>query len=407
MMMEDRFEAPEKFATASDQLHELVAGLVGSSDFGDGEYRRGLKVLLQSMDYDPHFTPWGRKLAWGQLICALSGRAHAARAMAQLPGFDRLPVDRPVVITGIPRTGTTALHKLMAVDPQFQGLQEWLIAAPMPRPPRETWESNPHFQHAVAQLNARFAATPDLRAAHNMVADEVDESLGILCHSFVSNLWACCGYSAATYDAWWQCQSELSSYRYFRRTLQLVGSNDPGKRWLLKNPGDIANLDLLFAVFPDAMVIQTHRDPAKAIPSLCALLMQGFAIMEEGRHEARAHTLINREAAKWSKAVRDAERVREAHRHQIVDVIHGDFHRDPIGTVKRIYAFLGLTLSRDVEAAMAERVAAAPELSHGVHRYNVADFGVTEDEIREYFGPYLDRFDLRPRASIRTKETVS
>ncbi|TAL02250.1 MAG: sulfotransferase [Rhodospirillaceae bacterium] len=402
-MMEERFDPPAKFAAASDQLHDLVARQVGSSDFGDSDYLMGLRVLLQSMDYDPIYTERGRRLAWGTVISALSSRVHAVRAMAQVPDLDRQMISKPVVITGIPRTGTTALHKLMAVDPQFQGLQTWLIGAPMPRPPRETWESNPLFQQEVESLKLRFETTPDMRAAHNMAAEEVDECLGILCHSFVSNLWAC-NWSSASYDAWWQTQSELPAYRYLRRILQMIGSNEPEKRWLLKNPGHIANLDLLFAMFPDALVIQTHRDPAKAVPSLCALMMQFFGVMEgSSRHQLHAHIMGHRETGKWAKAVRDAEPVRQAHRGQILDVVHGDFHADPIGVIKRIYAFLALNLTPQVEAAMTQRIAAAPELSHGTHRYHVSDFGLTDEEIRESFGSYVDRFDLRPVKSVRAK----
>src|SRR3546814_11023491 len=104
----------------------------------------------------------------------------------------------------------------------------------------------------------------------------------VLRQSFVSNLWSC-GWSAATYDAWWQCQSEEAAYRHFYKCVQLIGMNDPDKRWLLKNPGHIEHLDMLFAIFPDAKVIQTHRDPAKAVPHLVPRLINLHGIMEEGR----------------------------------------------------------------------------------------------------------------------------
>jgi hypothetical protein len=394
--IEEEFAPPERFTDAFDQLHALAAQQAGSDDLGPSDYRPGLTVLLQSMDYDPRFTERGRRIAWGQLVNVLAARAHAFKAMKDNPGFDRHRIERPIVITGVPRTGTTALHKLMAVDPQFQGLQTWLTAAPMPRPPLETWDRNPQFLRTVERLRARYDATPDSRAAHLTVAEEVDECCLILWHSFVSNLWTS-GWSAATYDAWWQCQSELPAYRYLARTLKLIGSNEPDKRWLLKNPGHIANLDHLFAVFPDALVIQTHRDPAKAVPSLCALLMQRHEMMEEGRREERARIMLERETAKWAAAVRDAEPVRQAHSSQVLDVVHADFHRDPMGTVRRIYSFAGLDLSPAVEAAMAQRSADRPELAHGVHRYDVADFGMTEEDIRERFGDYVGRFDLAPR----------
>jgi hypothetical protein len=391
--LEDRFVPPERFADAADALHALVAEQTGAADFGDDDYLAGLQVLLLSMDHDPRFTEQGRRIAWGELYSALAARAHAVRSMKENPGFDRHPIASPVIITGIPRTGTTALHKLMAVDPQFQGLQSWLLTAPMPRPPRESWEGNALFRNAVERLEARFAADSGLRAAHNIVAEEVDECLGVLRQSFVSNIWNC-AWSAQNYDLWWQGQSELPAYRHLYRVLQLIGSNEPGKRWLLKNPGHIARLDMVFAVFPDARVIQTHRDPAKAVPSLCALLAPIHPMMEEGRADTQPRLLALRETEKWARAIRDAEPVRQAHPGQILDVVHGDFHRDPMGTIDRIYAFLGLDLSDQVAAAMAARNDAAPELSHGVHRYDIADFGMTEAGIRARFGDYVDRFGL-------------
>ncbi len=392
--MDDRYDPPATFATAIDQLHELVSHDVGTTDFGADDYLPGLKVLLQSMDYDPRFTERGRRYAWGTVVGVLKGRAHALKSMAENHGFDSRPISSPVVITGIPRTGTTALHKLMAVDPRFQGLQTWLLDSPMPRPPVESWASYPAFQKTAATLEARFKAAPVKRAAHNMAAEEVDECCLVLRQGFVSNLWAV-GWSAATYDAWWQCQSEAPAYRHYYRCMQLIGSNEQDKRWLLKNPGHIDNLDLLFATFPDARVIQIHRDPAKAVPSLCSLLMQLHPIVEEGRVEQRAHNMLAREVAKWANAVEKAEPVRQAHSGQVLDIIHSDFHRDPMAVMESIYRFISMNLTDDIRTAMQQRIADDPERQHGAHRYDVADFGLTEAQIRERFGDYLDRFDLK------------
>jgi hypothetical protein len=394
--MDESYAPPIRFSNALDQLHELVANEVGSADFGAPDYLPGLSVLLQSMDYDPHFTERGRRYAWGTVVNVLKGRAHAIKSMAENPGFDHNPITNPVVITGIPRTGTTALHKLMAVDPQFQGLQTWLLDSPMPRPPLETWSTYPAFQKTAAVLEARFKAAPAKRAAHNMVAEEVDECCLVLRQGFVSNLWTV-GWSAATYDAWWQCQSEADVYRHYYRCMQLIGSTEPDKQWLLKNPGHVDNLDLLFATFPAAKVIQTHRDPAKAVPSLCSLLMPLHSIVEEGRYEQRAHNMLAREVAKWSNAVRKAETVKRAHPGQVLDIIQGDLHRDPMAVIERIYGFIGATLTDEVRHNMQQRIIDDPERQHGAHRYNVADFGMSEDEIRERFGDYIERFDLAPQ----------
>jgi hypothetical protein len=394
---------PPRFADALDQLHDKVAKDTGTTDFGGTDYLPGLRVLLQSMDYDPHFTERGRAIAWGMVVDVLKGRAHAIKSMKDNPGFDRHAILSPVVITGIPRTGTTALHRLMAVDERFQGLQTWLLDSPMPRPPIETWESYPEFQKSAAIIEARYAAAPQKRAAHHIAAEEVHECCMILRQSFVSNLWSC-GWSAPTYDAWWQCQSEAAAYQHYYRCVQLIGCNEPEKRWLLKNPGHIENLDLLFAVFPDAKVIQTHRDPAKAVPSLCSLLMQLHPMMEgEERYQQRAHIMLAREVAKWAKAVQRADAVRPLHEGKVLDVVHGDFHRDPMGTLERIYAFIGMDIPDHTRVGLAQRIEEKPELAHGVHRYNIADFGLTEDEVRERFGDYFARFDLleKPKAGAR------
>jgi len=392
--MDDSYDPPEFFSTALDELHGLVAREIGTTDFGGIDYLPGLRVLLQSMDYDPHFSERGRRYAWGTVVGVLKGRAQAIKSMSENPGFDRQAISSPIVITGVPRTGTTALHRLMAVDERFQGLQTWLLDSPMPRPPMARWADFSSFHKTAATLEARYAAAPHKRAAHHMAAEEVDECCLVLRQGFVSNLWNC-GWSAATYDAWWQCQSEADAYRHYYRCMQLIGSNEPEKRWLLKNPGHIENLDLLFAVFPDAKVIQTHRDPAQAVPSLCALLMQLHSVMEEGRREQRAYNMLARELAKWASAVSKAQAVAERHPGQVLDLIHGDFHRNPMQVLERIYGFIGMEMTETARAGMVQRIAEKPELQHGVHRYDVADFGMSKEEIRERFSDYVERFDLR------------
>ena len=384
---------PRQFTQASQQLHDRVATDLGTDDFGPDDYMPGLEMVLVSLDYDPRLTEQGRRIAWNELYKALFARAHAMRAIKDRPGVENIQTRQPLIITGVPRTGTTALHKLLALDPQFQGLQTWLIGAPMPRPARDTWEAHPQFKKTVEELNRRYAAVPDRRAAHQMAAEEVDECCLVLRQGFVSNLWSCM-WSAATYDLWCQTQSERHCYGHLRRVMQLIGSNEPQKRWLLKNPGHISNLQLVFDHFPDAKVIQTHRDPANAIPSLCAMLIRNHDVVEEGRRELRARILGQREMEKWARAIREAEPVRQAHPGQVLDVIQGDFRRAPLRTIERIYSFAGITLAAAVREAMEQRIAQDPERQFGAHSYRIEDFGITATQVRERFGDYVARFNL-------------
>lgn len=391
--MDVSYAPPERFRDAIDRVHELVIDETGSDDFGPSGYLPGLKVLLQSMDYDPQFSEQGRGIAWGMVVDVLRGRNEAIKSMKDNPGFDVEAILSPVVITGVPRTGTTALHRLMAVDQRFHGLQSWLLDSPMPRPAMETWSKYPQFRKTTAQLDAQYALAPERRAAHHRVAEEVHECCMVLRQSFVSNLWSS-GWSAPTYDAWRQAQSEAGAYRHFYRCVQLIGSNDRDKRWLLKNPGHIENLDLLFAIFPDAKVIQTHRDPAKAVPSLVALLMQLHPMFEQGRADQRGPIMMRRETAKWANAVRKAEVVRQEHPGKVLDIIHADFHADPMGVLERIYAFIGMNIPDTLRPGFAKRIKEKPELSHGKHRYSITDYGMTEDEAREPFRDYIESYDL-------------
>jgi hypothetical protein len=386
--------APDNFEFAFDQLHAAVTAETDCRDFGPGDYHTGLRVLLQSMDYDPRFHDAGRALAWRGMIDCLSSRARAFAAMAANPGYRDVPLPAPIVITGVPRTGTTALHRLMAVDPRLQGLQTWLLNAPMPRPPRAEWDGIPAFQQTVASIMARVALAPERSAAHQSAAEGVEECCGILRQSFVSNIWNCMGWSSATYDAWWQQQSESHAYAYLRQCIQLIGMNDPGQRWLLKNPGHIEHLQEIFAIFPDAKVIQTHRDPAKAMPSMISLLGRLHPAYEEGRYAQRLRNMMRREAEKWANAAAKTERVKAAHPGQVLDIVHADFHADPMRVLEQVYAFVGMDIPDDLRQRFAERISAKPELAHGAHRYDIADYGMSEDEVRDVFGDYVARYGL-------------
>ena len=138
-------KAPDTFDRCEDYLHEVAARISGLTDFGS-DYLGGLRVLLASMDRDPLFTPAGRELAWDAVVMTMVSRAIAEENWKKFPEWRTHKISKPILITGLPRTGTTVLHKLMGVDPQFQGIENWLTASPMPRPPRETWAQDPGFQ---------------------------------------------------------------------------------------------------------------------------------------------------------------------------------------------------------------------------------------------------------------------
>ena len=382
------------FTEGEEQLHDVARQMTGLNDFGSDEYRVGLRLLLESMDRDLKPTAMGREFGAGTVVGTLAARLHAHEGWKRDPQCLQKPIVKPLVITGIPRTGTTALHKLLSMDPQFQGLEHWLADVPMPRPRREEWERNTHYRTVVANLDAFFRAAPEMRAAHEMTAHEVDECLEVLKHCFVSNRFAS-GWNVPSYDAWFQQQDERPAYRYFANTLRLIGAHDD-RVWLLKNPGHIAQLDALLEIFPDARVVQTHRDPGTALPSLCSVLKMSRVVLEGDAVDSRS--IGPRECRYWHEAAMLAIAVRQrSPSRQFFDVDHRRFHAEPMRIVHELYDYYGLTLSAEAEAAMRRWIAANPANRLGEHRYAAADFGLDPNEIRAVFREYMRHFDLHGR----------
>jgi Sulfotransferase family len=377
-----------RFEDLEVELHRAAVEATRLEDFGDPAYLIGLRVLLRAFDTDPQLTEIGRQFAYGTVLGTLTARLHTQHGWSQHRELLQQRIERPLVITGIPRTGTTALHKLLSMDPQFQGLERWLTETPMVRPPRESWETLPAFRAAVANLEAFFTAMPDMRKAHDMVADEPDECLEVLRQSFVSNRFSSSAY-LPSYDRWFFEQTEINSYRRYVDVLRLIGGAESGKRWLLKNPGHIAQIEALFEVLPDACVIQTHRDPVQAIPSLCSTLYMARRMFEADA--TRAEIIGARECRYWREALSRTDQARCSRAKQFFDVDHRDFVADPMQTVKDIYNYFSLELSAVAQERMQVWIAARPTSKHGEHRYRLEDFGITASQVRDEFADYRHR----------------
>lgn len=385
---------PDKSVDCEDLLHEMASTAAGGlNDFGDKDYLVGLREYLRAVDKDIKFGPGGREMVFGNIVGALIARLFSEQGWKQHPECLGNTIRKPLVITGVPRTGTTALHKLLSLDPQFQGLENWLTGAPQPRPPRNTWEGNPSYQATVANLKAFFdAAPPAFRIAHEMVADEVDECLEVLKQSFCSNRWGST-HGAHSYDKWWMAQDETPSYRRYAKVVKLIGANDPDRRWLLKNPGHIWQIGALLDVFPDACIIQTHRTPVKAIPSLASVMVMSVGLAQGPNVDPVK--LGRRDADYWALCAKRMMKARETiPSGQILDVDHREFRARPMETVQRIYRHFGLALTPETEAAMKRWIENDPIGSKGTHEYTLEQFGLTEKGLREQYAEYIQRFNL-------------
>ncbi len=255
-----------------DDLHASATKACGLDDFGsdDDNYREALGVLLESYRRDADLTEFGSKMCRFFVRNALVARLVSEAAWKQYPQHADVTIERPIFVTGLPRTGTTVIHRLLTADPAHQGLELWLAEFPQPRPPRETWSDNPVFAQLDAQFTKAHEEDPDYTGLHYMTADEVEECWQLLRQSLHSVSYETLAH-LPTYSQWLARQDWTKSYQRHRKNLQLIGLNDAEKRWVLKNPSHLFALDALFKTYPDALVVQCHRPVETIMASMCSL----------------------------------------------------------------------------------------------------------------------------------------
>lgn len=386
---------PTGFAESEDALHEEAARIVGDDDFGDPSYLEGLRVLLDAYDAEARFNDYGRAAARQTVRDVLVQRLRCERQWREHPEVLRGEIRRPLVICGLVRTGSTALHYLMGQDPDLQVLQYWLAGNPQPRPPRGEWATHPDFARARAEIDAMYAADPSLKAIHFMMPDGPEECRHLLMQEFTDDSFEANGH-VPSYSAWYQQADMLRTYERHRDLLRLIGSTDGQHTWLLKYPVHMRFLRTFLEVYPDACVVQTHRDPLAVMPSYVSLIA-GFRALHEERIDRP--DIARRQLELWAAGADDAiDLRRKRDSAQFYDLHFADFMADPIGAVRRIYAHFGRTLSDAGEQALAAWQAANPQHKHGRHEYPTApeDVGLTREQILDRFAEYMEYFGMQP-----------
>ena len=366
-----------------EDLHEAASRATGLDDFGGDEYHEGLRILLDDYAHEAGLTRVGNYMQRSFVRGALIARLLSQMGFEQHPAYVDVPVERPIFVTGLPRTGTTALHRLLTADPAHQGPELWLMDFPQPRPPRHTWESDPVFSGIQAAYAEHHVENPEFMGIHYMDAGSVEECWRLLRQSGKSIGYESLAY-VPSYSAWLAKQDWTDAYERHKANLQLIGLNDQDRRWVLKNPSHLVALDALMRVYPDALVVQTHRDPRVAIASACSLSAEatrGWSTVFEGAVIGR--TQLDMLASASARFAEERARHDPA---QFVDVEYDDFVADPVGTVRGIYEAFDLPWT----SVVSQRVRALDEESRRggrqpSHRYSLSDYGLTEDEVLSRF----------------------
>lgn len=356
----------------------------GMSDYGGTAHEEGLRLLVEDLNSpEAGLTGKGNYFQRSEVKSALVGRLLTQAQFNARPEYADVPIERPVFVMGLPRTGTTALHRLLHADPSAQGLEMWITQYPQPRPPRETWESDPIFNAMQQAFQAHHIASPEYLGIHYMDATSVEECWRLLRQTGKSNSYESLA-NVPRYTEWLAKQDWTDAYARHKENLQLIGLNDQDKRWVLKNPSHMTALDALMTVYPDALVVYTHRDPVTCIASSCSLSAEttvGHSTTFVGETIGRTQLDL------WSRAYHAFHDARPRYdQDQFVDVAFSDLVKDPLGVTRGIYERFDLDWTPGVQAAVEEidrearSGAAKPS-----HTYSLSDYGLTEDEVRARF----------------------
>ncbi len=367
-----------------DDIAAAAVRSTGLSDFGGTAHEEGLRLLVDDLaSPEAGLTPVGNYQQRSQVKSALVGRLLSQQGFNENPGYTEVSIERPIFVVGLPRTGTTALHRLLTADPTHQGLEVWLSEFPQPRPPRETWESNPVFSAIDSAYKQHHVENPEFMGIHYMDGTSVEECWRLLRQTGKSISYESLA-NVPEYSAWLAEQDWTDAYTRHKQNLQLIGINDTDKRWVLKNPSHLVALDALMSVYPDALIVYTHRPPLTSIASACSLSAEATAgwsttFVDEtlGRTQlemlARSFHTFHDSRGTYDPA-------------QFVDVDYADFVGDPVGTTRGIYEAFGLPWTDQAAAAVT---AIDTESKQGgkrpSHRYDLADYGLTEAQVLAAF----------------------
>ena len=364
----------------------------GLSDFGPLSFRAGLRALVESLDGEARLTTIGRIAARRRLINLLETRLRLLDYRKQNQAVTVQAITRPIFVLGLPRTGTTVLYGMLAANPALRSPSSWEVARPFP--PRHPAERADDARIAATEKEfAQFRRiAPGVERIHPLGAELPQECLALQAPEFASYEYPTT-FSVPSYWRWLRDHDMTPAYEFERWFLQHLQVHDTNAHWLLKTPAHLMWLDTLLAVFPDALLVHTHRDPAAVLASVSSLMFTLRSAMSDGVVPAE----VGREQFDaWTWGLQRAMAVRDTlPDDRVVDVHYDDTVNDPVGTVQRIYAAFDLPLTAAADEGVRAYLQANPRDKHGSHRYSLEEFGLDRAEVSDAFAGYRERFDIR------------
>jgi hypothetical protein len=381
----------------ADSLLGAARTATGLTDFGDDWFRGPLARLVDSYENEAQLTMLGRVIARRDAVRLLGNRLRLADTVRRHPEIERAEIHRPLFILGMPRTGTTILHELLAQDPANRVPMTWEVFHPWPPPERATYDSDPR----IAEVEKHFAGIdrllPDFKRMHPMGALLPQECVAITAHEFATMIYHTSN-RVPSYQAWLESADLRPVYAAHKRWLQYLGWRCPGERWILKSPGHLWALDALLAVYPDARIVQMHRDPLKVVASLTSLITTLRSLASDDVDPLQIGADWTARLASGLDAttrVRDSAGLGDD---RVIDIHFHEFVGNEIATIRRIYDRFGLVFERAAEERIRAFLAVNPKDKHGAHRYRLSDAGLDEASERKRYAAYQGRYAVRSEA---------
>jgi hypothetical protein len=382
-----------------DAVIEQATNDTGLDDFGEPGWQERLEIVLQSLREDAELSPIGKLSGFAQLVSFLKNRLLLEDLWKRHPEIDAVKQEPPIIIAGLPRSGTTHLHSLIGSDPKFRSLPWWEALEPVlaedekPAP----GEPDPRFARAAAGIAFRDSAMPHFNAMHEMTVDHIHEEVHLLAIDFSSMIMETMGIGLApTVRDYYLAHDQAPHYRYLNKILRTLQWLRGGTRWVLKSPQHLEQIETIARVFPDATLVVTHRDPVSTVASFATMISYATRLSAAKPDPVRlGHYWADRLERMLRRCVEDRDAVAPE---KSLDLLFHEYMGNELESVKRIYEMTGVPFDEDSRSAIASYQTDHPRGRFGRVRYDLADFQLEVGALRDRFRFYTDRFPVRLEA---------